>query len=103
MAGLPDAAGGGLTGPLASEMSEAAPISLSAALIDSLLALMTSPASLANRVAFVAMPEGCPTARFLLRSMISFFELPSCFPKPRRTVSSGSVSSLATASMVYRA
>ncbi len=44
MAGLPDVTDGGLTGPLASEMSEAAPISLSAALIDSRLALMASPA-----------------------------------------------------------
>jgi hypothetical protein len=84
-------------------MSEAAPISLSAALIDSLLTLMASHASLASRVAFVATLAGWPTARFLLKVMISFFELPSCFPNPRRTVSSGSVSSLVTASAVYRA
>ncbi len=57
IAGLPDATGGGLTSPLASDMSKAAPISLSAALIDSQLALMASPASLANRVASVTMPE----------------------------------------------
>jgi hypothetical protein len=62
MAGLPGAAGCSLAGPLTSEMSEAAPISLSAALIDSPLPLMASPASLASRVASVAMPEGCPTA-----------------------------------------
>ncbi len=58
IAGLPAATGGGLTGPLASDMSEAAPLSLSAALIDSRLALIASPASLASRVASVAMPEG---------------------------------------------
>ncbi len=57
IAGLPDAIGGGLTGSLTSDMSEAAPISLSATLIDSRLALMASPASLANQVASVAMPE----------------------------------------------
>ncbi len=52
--GLPDGRVCDLTGPLASDMSEAAPISLSAALIDSWLTLMASHASLASRVASVA-------------------------------------------------
>jgi hypothetical protein len=103
MDGLPSSMGRGLTGPLASDMSDAAPISLNAALIDSRFALMASHASLARRVASVATLAGWPTARFLLRAMISFFELPSCFPNPRRTVSSGLVSSLVAASAVYRA
>jgi hypothetical protein len=53
--GLSGSRGCDLTGPLASDMSDAAPISLSATLIDSRLALMASHASLANRVASVAM------------------------------------------------
>ncbi len=70
-------------GPLASDMSEAAPISLSAVLIDSRLALMASHASPASRVTSVDTLAGSPTARFLLKVMISFFELPSCFPNPK--------------------
>jgi hypothetical protein len=103
MDGLSGNTGCDLMGPLASDMSDAAPISLDAARIDSRLTLMASHASLAKRVASVAMLAGWPTARFLLRAMISFLELPSCFPNPRRTVSSGSVSSLVAASEVYRA
>ncbi len=103
MDGLSGSMGCDLMGPLASDMSDAAPISLSAALIDSLLTLMASHASLAKRVASVATLAGWPTARFLLRAMISFLEPPNCFPNPRRTVSSGSANSLVTASAVYRA
>ncbi len=58
MDGPPGNAGRDLTGPLTSDMSEAAPISLSAALIDSWLARMASHASLARRVASVATLAG---------------------------------------------
>jgi hypothetical protein len=58
MDGLPGNAGHGLTGPLTSDMSEAAPISLSAALIDSRLTWMASHALLARRVASVATLAG---------------------------------------------
>jgi hypothetical protein len=54
-------------------MSDAAPISLSAALIDSRLVLMASHASFASRVASIATLADWPTARSLLMAMISFF------------------------------
>jgi hypothetical protein len=65
-------------GPLASEMSEATPNPLRAALITSQLDLMTSPASLTRLVASVATLAACPTIRLLLRVIMSFFEFPSC-------------------------
>ncbi len=86
-------------GPLTSEMSDAAPSSLNAALIDSRLALMASHASFASRVASNAMPADWSTTRPLLTAIISFFEFPSCLPNPRSMVSSGSVISFAAASM----
>ncbi len=52
-------AGGGhwaLVGPLASDMSEAAPSPLNAVLIDSRLALIASHTLLASRVASTATP-----------------------------------------------
>jgi hypothetical protein len=85
--------GGGrwaLVGPLASDMSEAAPSPLKAALINSRLVLMASPASLASRVASVAMSAAWPTIRLLLTAIISFFEFPRCLANPRSVVSSGS-------------
>ncbi len=100
IAGLSCCCGRALVGPLASDMSDAAPKSLNAALIDSRLVLMASHASLASRVASIATSASWPIARSLLRAIISFFELPNCFPNPRRTVSLGSVSSLAAANAV---
>jgi hypothetical protein len=90
-------------GPLTSDISEATPNPLRAALINSRLALMASPASLANRVASVATPADWPTIRLLLKAIISFFEFPRCLPNPRSVVSLGSRISLATASMVWDA
>ncbi len=58
ISGLSDGMGWDLTGPLASDISDAAPISLSAALIDSRLILMASHASFARRVASVATLAG---------------------------------------------
>ncbi len=98
--GRPGSGSGALTGQLASDMSEAAPNSLSAALMDSWLALIASHASLASRVASIATSAGWSTTRSLLAVIISFFELHNCLPNPRRTVSLGSVNSLVTACMV---
>jgi hypothetical protein len=64
---------------------------------------MFSHASSAKRVASAATPAGWPTIKFLLKAMISFLELPNCLPSPRRTVSSGSLSSLFVVLAVSRA
>ncbi len=87
-------------GPLASDISEATPNHLKAALIDSRLNLMASLASSASRVASITTLADWPTIRLLLKAIISFFEFPRCLPKPRSVVLSGSWISLATASMV---